>query len=429
MSNIKYDTKKMKERFSPNIQKSIIFIAMILLMTITFSSRAQKYFDTTSESLALSTIDSSRIGFDSGEMKYGLLQLNITKPITRSGLPDAYYLYYNGGIGLNDVSIIPYESQLGIQGWLYYYLSPHIPHTLEILRQINILLFSIILVLICFELNKKYGTLLAGCFYFVTLCSTWLANFAPNLYWIPFSWFIPMLLGLICLNNLKNRWMIYLFMFIAVFFKCAAGYEYITTIMLSAIMFLVPEWLCVIKIDKNRSWLILRSIFGIGSASLLAFASVYILHAYVRGGGNLHVGLLGNLNSALMRTYGNAADFSEELTASLNASVFTVIRIYFTQNFAGVLALLTLISVITIYGYNCKNKSSNSKKEIYLFITSLMTCTSWFILAKGHSYVHTHLNYVIWYMGYLQISLYLIIKFALQFIIEKLDMKQLTKNL
>ena len=49
-----------------------------------------------------------------------------------------------------------------------------------------------------------------------------------------------------------------------------------------------------------------------------------------------------------------------------------------------------------------------------MFIVFLGTTLSWFILGKAHSYVHTHMNYVLWYFGFIQICLYIIIKFACQ---------------
>ena len=40
---------------------------------------------------------------------------------------------------------------------------------------------------------------------------------------------------------------------------------------------------------------------------------------------------------------------------------------------------------------------------------TFLTSVSWFVLAKSHSYVHTHINFVLWYMGYVQVCLYVIV--------------------
>ena len=46
---------------------------------------------------------------------------------------------------------------------------------------------------------------------------------------------------------------------------------------------------------------------------------------------------------------------------------------------------------------------------IMMYIVSFFTTLSWFVLAKSHSYVHIHLNYVLWYFGFVQICLYVIV--------------------
>jgi hypothetical protein len=44
-----------------------------------------------------------------------------------------------------------------------------------------------------------------------------------------------------------------------------------------------------------------------------------------------------------------------------------------------------------------------------LIYTSFLGAVSWFVLAKGHSQIHTHLNYIIWYIGFVPFSvLYLV---------------------
>ena len=53
-----------------------------------------------------------------------------------------------------------------------------------------------------------------------------------------------------------------------------------------------------------------------------------------------------------------------------------------------------------------------------MFIVFLCTTLSWFVLGKAHSYIHTHMNYVLWYFGFVQISIYIIIKFICEKIYE-----------
>jgi len=57
--------------------------------------------------------------------------------------------------------------------------------------------------------------------------------------------------------------------------------------------------------------------------------------------------------------------------------------------------------------------------DMVLFIVSFITCISWFILGKSHSHVIIHMNYVMWFMSYIQIEIYMVIKFVLQRLFEK----------
>ena len=46
----------------------------------------------------------------------------------------------------------------------------------------------------------------------------------------------------------------------------------------------------------------------------------------------------------------------------------------------------------------------------YLLLFAFLTSISWFVLGKAHSYIHTHLNFVMWYFGFVQLILYIPIK-------------------
>ena len=47
---------------------------------------------------------------------------------------------------------------------------------------------------------------------------------------------------------------------------------------------------------------------------------------------------------------------------------------------------------------------------LILFIITLLTTISWFVLGKAHSYIHTHMNFVLFFMGWVQVSIYILCK-------------------
>jgi len=398
--------------------KVVLLFIMILFMTCTSYYNRDKSFQRDSESLAVGIITVAKYDIDNGGIKYGLRRIYATdsRYEYNSNVEDTYRIYTDGKLYSN---MQEYTSQIGLQGWIYYFFTKYIiQKSITILGLGCCLLLSLVITFICYELYKKYGLLLATSFYLVCICSSWIRNFSTNLYWVEFTWFIPMLLGLICLNNLNKRFWLYPLFFLAILVKSACGYEYITVIMLSSIMFFVPEWFCY-KENKQQSKLLFKTILCIGISSLLGFVVTFLIHSYIRGGGIILDGLKSIYHSdVLRRTFGNVADFHDVYANSLNASIFYVFLLYFRTP-AGINALfLCLAFAFLIYHY--RKKTFLLRKDIWLFLVTFITCVSWFILGKSHSYIHTHMNYVMWYMGFIQIGTYFVLKYVLKiFIINK----------
>lgn len=110
----------------------------------------------------------------------------------------------------------------------------------KIIQILNSGLLGLILTCICFLISKKYNQLLALIFFLVFWLSPWIVKSAPSMYWVEFLWFLPMLTGLYCLNNIESkrtRIICYFCIGLAIMLKCLCGYEYITMIMLGGIEF------------------------------------------------------------------------------------------------------------------------------------------------------------------------------------------------
>jgi len=407
-------------------RKSQIFkVALLLIMTLfmayTFYVKRDPWFQSDSESTPIAMINAAKYDIDISGFKYGLnIMFSAGKEQTWEtwNYLDAYRIYADGKLY---GGMIPYSSQIGLQGWIYYYFAKaKIPNPLLFLRVDCCLLLSLIISLICYELYLKYGLLLPSSFYLVSICSPWMRNLSASLYHVEFTWFIPMFLGLICLNNLNKRYWLYPLFFLAILVRSSCGYEYMPVIMLSSIMFLVPEWICSIK-NKKQSRLLFKAIFGVGIFSLLGFASAFVVHSYIRGNGNIFVGINDIYqNTALKRTVGIIGN--TEIPEAVYASSFDVLWMYLNYYKKGIssnmtgrftLLLLLLFPVCILFRKIMKRKHLLNR-DMYLFIFSFITCISWFILGKQHSFVHPHLNYVMWYMGFIQIGTYLVLKYILK---------------
>ena len=331
----------------------------------------------------------------------------------------------------------PYESQYGLQGKVFQKLSLLVKNESvietagmeqalseceDMLRLLCVLATAGALLLVCGLLYCKYGRLMAGIFYAVFLLSPWVVNFARNLYWVEFTWFLPMAAGLLCSLGVERRLRRvagYMLVFITIMVKCLCGYEYISSVMLGAILFLLVDLAgAAARRDADRGRLLVRTIFCMGIAALLGFAAAICLHAPVKSGGSLTEGIRMIIQEdVLRRTYGADLNAFESLPdfeqAGLNASAWATICKYFhfkTEIITGIdgslFPLLCLVPLaMLIWDYKEKKLQM---WEAWLYVVSFLVPVSWFVLAKSHSYVHTHMNFVLWYMGYVQICLYVI---------------------
>lgn len=319
--------------------------------------------------------------------------------------------------------IVPYESQYGLQGKMFRHLARRMEFE-NVISNLNFLcslLTSVVFVWISVLVSKKYNILLGICFYITFWLSPWIVNFARNLYWVEFTWFLPMLVGLICslyLENARIRRGCYAAAFLTILIKSLCGYEYISTIMMGLIMFLIVDIMLALLAKNNKTfWLLAKTILCIGIMAILGFLCALCIHAELRGEGNILAGIKSIWDEdVLRRTVGGRLDeFSQSYWDSLNASVWTVVCKYFrfhTEVIIGIAGnlfpLMTIAPLmITVWNYKCHKAEWN---DMIFYVAALITSISWYILGKSHSYFHTHINFVLWYFGFVQICLYIIVK-------------------
>jgi hypothetical protein len=333
----------------------------------------------------------------------------------------AYATVYNNedGYFMQAGNLIAYESQIGLQG----IAASLIPASLTVHQAyalacwILAALFALILTLICYELAKKYNALFGVVFYLVTLLSPWMTGFSTNVYWVEFTWFLPMLVGLLCVNHMDKKGVIALScvaMFAAIGIKSACGYEYITTVMLGGIVFLLADLTKAVieHKDKKKIKRLFGTTFFMGLSALLGFVAAILVHAGIRGDGDLVSGLKNIYYcDVLRRTFGDANMFQDIYADSLNASIPRVVIRYLrfdTQLVLGVtrwafIPLIALTFLILLY-QTVKKKAD--KQYLILFFWLGITAVSWFVLGKAHSYIHTGINFVMWYFGFMQYLFY-----------------------
>lgn len=316
-------------------------------------------------------------------------------------------------------NLTAYKSQYGLQGKIFRHLARHMNYegVIENLHLICAMATAAVFVMITFLIRIKYNRIFAGCYLITFWLSPWIVSFARNLYWVEFTWFLPMAAGLFCAWKIDDkgcRLCSYIFAFVAIVVKCLCGYEYITSIMMGMIIFLTADLVVVLaRRDRGQAKLIFRTIFILGGVALLGFASAICIHAQMRGNGDIAKGITDIFQQdVLRRTTGtDLSEFSEELWPSFNASVWEVLCRYFhfsTEIIPGLGGnLFPVLCIVPIILLAYQEKRDVEKTALY--VVSFLSAISWFCLAKAHSYIHTHMNYVLWYMGYVQVCFYIIV--------------------
>lgn len=375
--------------------------------------------------LLFSNGDMFRITDVSADAMKIILYLNaerVLNPSKYGDLSDALFLDENQG-RIENGELKPYTSQFGLQGKVFKQMACYMDYK-EAVSNLHLLCAiatAVVFTLIVFLLFKKYNPILAGVFFVTFWLSPWIVNFAKNLYWVEFTWFIPMAVGLFCswkINDKKCRIFSYAAAMIAIAVKCLCGYEYISVVMMGLIAFLLVDFLSAIaKGDKTNAKLIFRVTFIIGMAALAGFMTAVCFHAVLKGDGSMMEGIKNIFKQdVLRRTIG--ADYNEfntpEYVLSFNASIWEICCRYFhfsTEIIVGIHGnLFPLICLIPlcIFAYEYRKKALNHEL-LFMYIVFFLTSLSWFCLAKSHSGAHFHMNYVLWYFGYVQTCLYVIV--------------------
>ncbi len=407
--------------------KKILFIFLsIIILFLSFNynifnrnkNMNSNTYESYSEYLVLSKIYQEKY---SSHTKYGLSIINIKENEREPNLINNFNNYHK------EYKFNNYISQVGLQGYLFSIMYNKLHVSIKVMKIICCILLSVILVMICKMIYKKINKLLAIAFYLTFLLSPWIAAFSKNLYWVEFTWFLPLLFSLMLINNYDKKKIYVPLIFISMLIKCLCGYEFITTIMLSTISFLLIE----LSNEKSNKKEVIKTIFIVGITCLLAFMTALFVHASLRGNGNIFTGLESIYKEDIARRTINlpgSNQFKDSVYAeSIQASIFQTVKKYFSWNtdiifgingkyFKPIIIVTIIILIINIF----IKKKKECKKDFYMYLIFLFTTLSWFILGKSHSYIHIHMNYVLWYFGFIQICLYIILKI---FKIKKLEGK------
>ena len=350
--------------------------------------------------------------------------------IAENQIDNQYVTYLNRG---TFDTFSPYMSQPGGQGIIFSLLDRLLPFS----PQIKLWTFYVLTAL----LSAIALTAIVGWFYdefdgwvaVFVLCSAvlsqWLTVFGKNLWWSLWAFYLPMIVVMYCFKRSRvpanHRFITFgILIAIAVFIKCFInGFEYITT----TLLMMVTPCVYYAVLDKwSRHYCVKWTLavgLGSGVAIFLSLVLLCVQIGAVKGGfmdGVTHV-----IWSFGKRTYGAAQDYPAVYAASLEAGTIGVVLTYmngiffdlnnyfsvthpFVSNFLLKIRYIYLIVLfiamsVLLFLRSQKMIAAQRQQHIALICTawfSILAPLSWYVIFKAHSYIHTHMSFLLWQMPF-----------------------------
>lgn len=306
-----------------------------------------------------------------------------------------------------------YRAQFGLQEIAYSFLNRTLGlDTLVRLQIVPAILTALVVVGLFFMYRRLYNGLFATLFLLSLACAPYFLSMARNVYWNPWLMLAPALAAafLYRANSDRARLAWLGLVGILMMLKCLSNYEYLTSVtVLACSVFIVAPLFTDPKAKPDWKWAM--AVFVI---CIAGFAAAFLIHASVRGD-TILAGMRNiYVEDIARRTFGDPGLFVDETRESLQASVWDVLRIYFfeypgrrTMIVPGKVFLGLFAVCLVGIAWRLATRHPLARRDAWMFVTFLAVPLSWFIAAKGHSYTQTHINFVLWYIGFMPALLFI----------------------
>ncbi len=296
---------------------------------------------------------------------------------------------------IKDNKFFVYTSQIGFQGLLFSALDKVFGHslTIELFYGLNSLLLGLVVVFIFWQFSKEFNALVALGAVFPLFYSSWMTYFGRNLYWSLWSFYLPFVISYWMFSTSPTWWGL-LLLFASLCLRFASGFEYTSTVIIAS---LVP--VLYFSLKQQRPWkAIIFRLIAVGSLGVLAFFCMlglwYLqLEQYYSSSEEalktMTFHIFKRTHALDAQTYGIYAE-------SLRANAVYVILLYFKKGFL----VFPVFMGLSLYYLKKNQLWGKYRALIFTTLLSFLGPISWFVLGKGHSYIHTHINHILWYIVY-----------------------------
>jgi hypothetical protein len=322
-----------------------------------------------------------------------------------------------------------YESQIGGQSMVYSALDFILPY--DNFTKFNIFHFltasftALAFLFFLIWVKRHFGIITSIVTLFLIVLSFWIIIFSSKLWWNLWSFYLPFVFMLFYLDKKKSDEIshkkLFLYSSLLVFIKCfITGYDYISP---ALIMFTTPVlFYCILHQweIKKAIRLFLKMSFGAISGFLVSIGIlIFQISKLTKKEDNMS-GLEYIRATLLERSYDDPNKHEGILYyKSMKSSIWEVIQLYlngpaykyktregaeYEVSFLAFILFFVCITFFYLYFKNKKSffieKSNTFNALIIMFWASIIAPLSWFVLFKGHSYIHTHINFIAWYMPF-----------------------------
>lgn len=276
----------------------------------------------------------------------------------------------------------------------------------RLLSMLNTAAFVAVLLLFCKWLYEEVGWIAAIAAFLGMFSYPWVAVSVRNLYWVTWTYLVPTVIvarwAQAAAQGKRSRGGVWLFVASLLRFMC--GFEFVSTIMLSAeipvLYYLLRDWP-----DKTarRRWLRLGLLAGLlqlgafAAAVLVWMAQLAVYH------GDLRMAL-DTMKYTVARRTGlveTNIPLEQQFLSSLELPRTEVVKMYlFGDPMWGKCSvravLLAVLGVTAVNGRLAGQPWQKTAREMLFLAACALPPLSWFYLAAAHSDAHRHINFLLW---------------------------------
>jgi hypothetical protein len=301
---------------------------------------------------------------------------------------------------------------------------------LLIFQYLTALLTAVVLSLIVWWIYSQIGFLASLFAAGFILFSEWITLFGGSIYWSLWSIYLPFVVMIYWLDRSQSRdlgggylfLIVYLTMLTKTLFN---GFEYITTVLIMSFCPLIyyafiGHWQ-LIALCKKGFCVATAEFFAV----LTALVVLIIQNAFVFGDIGKAINYIDY--SLEKRSIGNPGAFAGDpsLVRSLQAETLPVLKEYvlgralrFNFEYLGMyipgwrlknidisyLVVFIIFIIFSFLFFVFKKTDAYKESKLPWFVVtmwlSLVAPLSWFVIFKAHSYLHPHLNFIVWQMPF-----------------------------